>query len=121
MANTYKWDIASVDCHVNKDGLENVIYQVHYRYIAEDENGNKAFHIGIHQVSDPDPASFTPFDDLRAADVISWLENDLELLPMQNNLNQQIQEIVNPTQVNKRLLIDSEESLATEESTEETV
>lgn len=108
MANTYSWQIGSVDCHVNKDGLENVIYQVHYRYIAEDENGNKAFHIGIHNVSDPDPEAFTAFEDLRAADVIGWLENDLEVLPMQNNLDQQIAEIVNPTQVSKRLVVDPE-------------
>jgi len=117
MANTYHWYIDSVDCHVNKDGLENVIYQIHYRYIAKDENDNTAFHVGIHDVSDPDPENFVAFEDLRAADVISWLESDLDIVPMQNNLDQQVDRIVNPIVVSKRLIVDPEpEAPATEET-----
>ena len=99
MANTYHFKINAVDAHVSQDGLENVVYNVHYSYIGEDENGNIASQIGVQHVPYVDPENFTPFDQLTQADVISWIEPELNVAEFQQNLNAQLAELAAPTKV----------------------
>ena len=99
MANTYHFKINAVDAHVSQDGLENVVYNVHYSYIGEDENGNVATQIGVQHVPYVDPENFTPFDQLTQADVISWIEPELNVAEFQINLDAQLAELAAPTKV----------------------
>ena len=97
--NTYKFKINAVDAHVSQDGLDNVIYNVHYSYIGEDQNGNVTTRIGVHAVQPPNSDSFLPFDQLTQADVISWIESDLPVQQMQQDLDLQLAELAAPTKV----------------------
>ena len=99
MANTYHFKINAVDAHVSQDGLDNVIYNVHYSYIGEDENGNVASQIGVQHVPYVDPENFTPFDQLTQADVISWIEPQLNIEEFKSNLDAQLTEMATPTMV----------------------
>lgn len=97
--NTYFFQIEAVDAHVNQDGLENVIYNVHYSYIAKDENENVARQIGVQHLPSVDADNFTPFDQLTQADVISWIEPKLNVAEFQENLDAQLAELAAPTMV----------------------
>lgn len=95
--NTYKFKINAVDVHTQVNDLEKVVYNVHWSYLAEDENGNVASMIGVQSVSEPDAENFTSFDQLTQADIISWIEPKMDLVQMQSNLDAQIAEKVAPT------------------------
>lgn len=109
--NTYKFKINAVDAHVSQDGLENVIYNVHYSYIGEDENGNVATQIGVQHVPYVDPDNFVAFDQLTQADVISWIEPQLNVEEFKVNLDAQLAELAAPTKVTLQV----PETLTTEE------
>lgn len=114
MANTYKFKINAVDAHVSQDGLDNVIYNVHWSYIGEDENGNVATQIGVQHVPYVDPDNFTAFDQLTQADVISWIEPELNVEEFKANLDAQLAELAAPTKVTLQVPeeLSSEEPLA---------
>lgn len=95
--NTYKFHINAVDVHTQVGDLEKVVYNVHWSYIAQDENGNTASMIGVQTVEEPDADNFTAFDQLVQADIISWIEPKFVLEQMQSNLDAQIAEKVAPT------------------------
>jgi hypothetical protein len=97
--NTYYFKINAVDAHVSQDGLDNVIYNVHWSYFGEDGNGNVASQIGVQHVPDVDPDNFTAFDQLTQADIIAWIEPMLNVEEFQVNLNVQLAELAAPTKV----------------------
>lgn len=112
--NTYHFKINAVDAHVSQDGLDNVIYNVHWSYIGEDENGNVATQIGVQHVPYVDPDNFTAFDKLTQADVISWIEPQLNVEEFKVNLDAQLAELAAPTKVTLQVpeTLTSEEPLA---------
>ena len=112
--NTYYFKINAVDAHVSQDGLENVVYNVHWSYIGEDANGNVATQIGVQHVPYVDPDNFTPFDQLTQADIIAWIEPMLNVAEFQTNLDSQLAELSAPTKVTLQV----PESLAEEASAE---
>ena len=126
MAFNYHFRIESVDCHVEKDGLENVIFQVHWRYFAEDsESGFKVDTCGMSSVSDPDPENFTPVDQLNNSDVVSWLSSIVDVEDLKRILDQRLNELITPTKLNLKIAQDPDPETASEQTdqsvTEETV
>ena len=141
MANIYNFRINSVECYTNLDGLENVIYQVHFTYIAQnEEQTHRASINNVISLDAPETDSFVSFNDLRDSDVISWIEPLVNTEKLQQNLDAMLQEKMQPTRVTLTLNSDEvetsnqtvvdaseaeqvvgQESAATEESTEETV
>jgi len=101
--NTYYWQINALDCHTSKNDLTDVVYNVHWSYIAEDENGNVASMIGVQSVGEPNADSFSEFETLDLDTVISWIEPSMDLESMKANLDAQIAEKVAPTKVTKQL------------------
>jgi hypothetical protein len=99
MANTYQLRVNSLDAYTNQNGLENVIYNVHWSYIARDENDNVGIRNGVQSIADPDPENFTPYESLSAEDVISWVEPLLDLESLKSDVDHQISEKVSPTRV----------------------
>ena len=97
--NTYYFKINAVDAHVSQDGLENVVYNVHWSYFGEDGNGNVASQIGVQHVPYVDPDNFTPFDQLTQTDIIAWIEPELNVAEFQTNLDAQLAELAAPTKV----------------------
>ena len=95
--NTYYFRINAVDVHTQVGDLEKVVYNVHWSYIAEDENGNQVSMIGTQSVEEADADNFTAFDQLVQSDIIAWIEPSMDLAQMQSNLDAQIAERVAPT------------------------
>jgi hypothetical protein len=109
--NTYQFKINAVEVHTQVADLEKVIYNVHWSYVAENEDGVTADIMGVKSISEPNPDSFTPFDQLVQADVISWIEPSFQLSAMQSALDAQIAEKVAP----------SKQTLSVPASLEETI
>ena len=112
--NTYKFHINAVDVHTQVGDLEKVVYNVHWSYIGEDENGNTASIIGVQSVEEPNADSFTAFESLVQSDIISWIEPKFVLSEMQSNLDAQIAEKAAPTKQTLQVPV----SLAEEETVE---
>lgn len=131
MANTYYFKIKNLDCFVEKDGLQKVVYNVHWSYYAQhstlNELGNpyEVYMIGTKDVAAPDPESFTSFDDLTEETVISWIEPQLDIDSMRSYLDGLLDEKVAPTKIslslNKPISENTEAAQEPEAPAEETV
>ncbi len=96
MANTYKWVIAGLHAKIQEGELSNVIESVHWRYQAEDAEGNIADVYGSVALEAPDE-NFVPHEELTQADVEAWLESKLVVEELQKGLDAKLEAIANPT------------------------
>ena len=55
--------------------------------------------IGVQHTPSVDPENFTPFDQLTQADIIAWIEPELNVAEFQTNLDAQLAELAAPTKV----------------------
>lgn len=97
--NTYTWFIAALDCKINENNLQDVVYNVHWRYSAVNENGITAETYGAQAVLPPSTEAFTPYDELTKEQIIGWLEAGLDVPALTADLDNQINLIVNPVDV----------------------
>lgn len=98
MANTYNWIIPTLDAKIQEGDLENVIYNVHWRYIAKDESDESimATRIGVLNVQYKEGEPFIPYDELTKENVINWLESGMDISSLQEQLNKDIELQKNP-------------------------
>lgn len=96
---TYTWTIEPLECIISIDGLNNVVQSVPWRYKGEDENGTIYEPLGVQFVSSPNPSSFTPFEELTNAIVITWLESMIDMVVLQQQIQEQIYILNNPTKI----------------------
>ena len=97
--NTYKWIISAVECKVKEGDMTDVVYVVHWRYNATNENGITAEVYGAQTISSPNPEDFTPYDQITKEQVVGWLEASIDVPAMDLNLDEQINLIINPVNV----------------------
>ena len=102
--NTYKWVISSLNAKIEDGELSNVIETVHYRYQAEDADGNVADVYGSIGLESPDAESFIAHEDLTQADVEAWLEAKLDVEALKEGLDAQLDAIANPTHISLNLV-----------------
>ena len=112
MANTFTWDCKTVDVYPEYDSNSDVVYNVHWRLNAvsdqQDAEGNnyKAVIYSTQQLSVDDIGSFIPFADLTNEVVTNWTISALgedEIEDYKENLDEQIENQINPISVNKTL------------------
>jgi hypothetical protein len=96
---TYNWTISALDCKVDLNGLQDVVTTVHWRYRGTDEDGVTAETYGAQAVGEPNPDAFTPYPDLVESQVTGWLESEIDMEAIQENISKQIDLIKNPVQV----------------------
>lgn len=98
MANTYNWIISALDAKIKDDNLENVIYNIHWRYYAS--NGEvepiTATRIGVLNVKYKEGNPFIPYDDLTKNEVIAWLDAGLDVDNLKIQLDKDIELQKNP-------------------------
>lgn len=97
MANTYKWVISGLHAKIQEGELSDVVKSVHWRYQAEDADGNIADVYGSIGLEAPDAESFVPHEELTQADVESWLESKLVVEQLQAGLDAKLEAMANPT------------------------
>ena len=98
MANTYSWRINALDAKIHENDLDNVIYTVHWSFIAKDDSEEPVSVRagGTLSVKYNPESSFISYDDLTKEDVVGWLEDGLDVDSMKENLDKQIELKKNP-------------------------
>ena len=101
MAITYKWDIPTMNAHIQSEGEDNVIYTVHFRYTGSEESGGVTYsstNMGSESYTYVTGEPFTPYENTEAfeAVVIGWLEGSLDVPGMQASIAANIQSQITP-------------------------
>lgn len=100
MANA-TWNIAQLERHL-PDGdtcPDGAVYTAHWT-VSLEEDGETASAYGSVGIGEPDPANFTPFDQLTKEQVVNWVLSTLgvdQVVTIEEALHNQIQQKINPT------------------------
>jgi hypothetical protein len=123
MANTYDWRINQLDAKIKQDELDEVIYTVHWTFMATDDSEEPitVSSIGTLDVTYDPEGDFIPYADLTKEDVVSWLEAGLDVDAMKQGLDKQIDLKKNPEDVKLRPNWDAVTEEIIEEPTEDEV
>ena len=103
---TYTWDNKTVDTYSNLDGNADVIFNVHWRLIGKDTDGNVGSVYGMQSLDTSDLSSFTSFADITEGQINKWVKAALgaeEVQAKKDAINAQIAELANPTVVTKTI------------------
>lgn len=74
---TTTWTIRKLDVAPSKDGLTNIVTQIHWRVTATDGTVSENID-GGSMVDVPDPELFTDFTELTEAIVLGWLSEIID-------------------------------------------
>jgi|11BtaG_2_1085332.scaffolds.fasta_scaffold15041_1 hypothetical protein len=98
MAITYTWSINTLEAKIHEDGLDNVVFNIHYRYLGVDNDNEKyaISQMGILNVQYKEGDAFTPYNELTENQIIEWLESGLNIQEMQNAITKEIDLLKNP-------------------------
>lgn len=99
----FKWTIIGLDCEVSKNGLTNVVKTVHWNLSGVNENNISAEVYGAEILDEPNIENFKDFDNLEKQDIIDWLNANMDVAVLEENIAQQIILIENPTMVTLQL------------------
>lgn len=92
---TFTWTVSAMDCKVSEDGLSNVIQTIHWRYKLTDEDYSAEIY-GAQKMPSPNPKSFTPYEEVTLSMVTEWLESEMDMDKIKENLINQIELEKNP-------------------------
>lgn len=96
---TFKWVVSQMDTAPSEDGLTDVVKVVHWRYQAEQVDGEKTYNAEVHGAmacATPSDTDFTAYDDLTFDKVCEWLIAGNDVEAMELNLDTQIENLKNP-------------------------
>lgn len=96
---TYKWIFSQFKCKKVNEQFDNIVSVINWRYVGTNENGISADAYGSQEIDEPIPENFTPFNNLTESQVVSWMESFIDVSQMQNEIENQINLIENPTHI----------------------
>lgn len=98
----FNWIISAMDCKIHEGEMTDVVQTVHWKYNATEVFEDKTYFAemyGASAVGEPTPENFTSYPDLTKEQVVGWLEAELDVVSMQENLTKQIELQINPVDV----------------------
>ena len=105
MANSYAWVISQLECYPERDGKQNVVFNVHWRRQATD-GLHMADIYGSEAIEMNPESKFISFDKLTKATVETWLESAMgveRIAEMDAMLDAQIAVKANPPVISPSL------------------
>jgi hypothetical protein len=99
MATIYNWVVSQMDTKPQEDGLTDVVVTVYWRRNATLVDGDKTYYADIYGsmgCATPSETDFTAYPDLTFEQVCGWLEDGLDVPALDLNLDQQIENQINP-------------------------
>lgn len=101
---TYTWSITGLKKAPSLDGLTDVVTGIRFNYTGVDsDSGESHTFPGAVPVGAPDSGSFTPFDSLTEADIISWAQANHPTDHMNERIEAAISKKITPTDVDADL------------------
>lgn len=105
MATEYGYTIGMLTCYIDKDNMQDLVYNASYNYWAkttttnsEQATGNE-IQVAINgsiDLAEPNPENYIPFNDLTEEIVWSWIEPQLDIQQIKLTLDKQIEDIKHP-------------------------
>ena len=93
----YTWTIAALEYATEENSLNKVVKTVHWRYRGTDETSGISYELfGAQAMDKPNTAVYIPYDELKEATVVSWLEKKLNVDSFQTSIATEIEKIKNP-------------------------
>ena len=77
---TTTWTIEKLICKSSENGLNNVVYQIHWKYTKSTTIGDETYskyNNGIITIPSPDPQLFTSYENLTKEQVVGWVQTTL--------------------------------------------
>ena len=99
----FKWVINQLDTKPTEDGLTDVVSVIHWSRTAEQIVGAEPIIVssyGTMGCGTPSATDFTAYPDLTYDQVCSWLEAGLDVEAIDEALQGQIDNIINPPIIN---------------------
>ena len=97
----FKWHISQMDSKIKEtiDGqeLQNVVNIIHWRYDAILDDYETEIH-GTLELNGANPNDFILYENLTENDVITWLEDGLDVDELQMMLINKMNLIINPVE-----------------------
>ena len=78
MAVVYDWVIEQMEAYPEHNGFENVVFNVHWRVNAS-EDQHVASSYGSIGIAIQDDSSFTPYESLTKEIVVDWVKENMGL------------------------------------------
>lgn len=99
MATTFAWVINQMDTKPQEGQLIDVVVTVHWTRTAEEFVGAEPINVssyGTMGCTTPSETDFTAYPDLTYDQVCGWLNTGLDFEAIDESLQQQIDDIINP-------------------------
>lgn len=98
MAITYNWNVIQMDAYPEKDGLMDVVFQVHWTLVGTD-NTYKGTAYGSCSVTLDESVTYTPYNELTHEQVVGWVKDTIGaegIAYYETNIATQIENKINP-------------------------
>jgi hypothetical protein len=105
MTITKTWAVAQMDAYPEYEGQADVVFGIHWTLTAS-EGVHQAQIYGSHNMTLELDEPFTPYSELTEEQVIDWLFAAIgseQVAAFEANVEQQLQDIINPTVVSPPL------------------
>ena len=108
----FNWIISQMDCKIKEtiqgQELQNVVNVVHWRYDAILDDYETEIY-GTLELNGANPNDFILYENLTENDVITWLEDGLDVDKLQTILINKINLLINPVEATLPLPWNNEE------------
>lgn len=101
MSVSYNWIVEQMDAYPEKDNLQEVVFNVHWRCNANDGNYH-ATGYGTVGVEFDQSETFIPYSSLTQDEVVGWVKNALgseQVADIERGLEGQIDSLITPPTV----------------------
>lgn len=101
----YGYTIGMLTCYIDKDNMQDLVYNASYTYWAKTPTTNPGqatgneIQVAINgsiNLTEPNPENYIPFNDLTDEIVWSWIEPQLDIEQIKLTLDKQIEDIKHP-------------------------
>ena len=102
---TYNWNIVQMNTYPEKDGLTDVVFQIHWTLTGTDNIYEGSVYNSCGVTLD-ESAPYTPYNELTKEQVIGWVKANLgeeQVISFEANIATQIQNQINPPVVSPPL------------------
>lgn len=100
----YSWDITELERESQLNDLTDVVIRVRYKYIGTDLDSQETGEFfGATPMPQPSLENFIPYSGLTQQDIIVWIEQNANMEHMQESIQNQINNKLNPTIIDSKL------------------
>lgn len=76
MAITYNWNVVKMEAYPEKNGLSDVVFQIHWTLVGTD-NTHKGTAYGSCGITLDESVTYTPYNELTQEQVVGWIKDNI--------------------------------------------